>query len=975
MTHKSGAAAGTNSTRWMRMLLMFLGLFFTASIIVLAHEISEPPIYIGEYEYTEDNIYQYQYEYPGGEPHGIAGAAPTYSYNFIDVYIIDLAPWESFETVNLNNAAVFYTTVHGGTPSLCLYHREDGHWDCDICGRYTLYEVHIPMREGSFLVSWHAFYFNENGYVDLNEPAFLANATGDMEGYYSAIISPSRPGGAAVFASFMGDAGFEMGEAPTEYYPGESAGLLPELIDIVLHQDGSVTITPPDPYIHVWTECSGNIIIRLPAWLTQDDVSISMAGGWKVDVFDEIPPEEPEEDYSGISPFRMRSHEGYTFIVFEPLNFVPFGGGPTAPDAPTRGQVSIIRFTDVQSLALGGIALDAAGKVWSWGYNGPSRQLGLGLPGDAALWNTSLQYAGGMRRMPFFVNNNIVIEQIFTGYHTAAAISDDGRLFMWGDGRYGQMGIGNNTTGNRFPVEIPASAFDYRRIITMDMSTYPAVGAGTVVAVDEYGDVWGWGSVYTNRLPGFGWSAASSPGGDGTGSNRHFRTPQRLTCFDNAPPIVQISLGHSHGIALDENGNVWSWGYGLRGSLGRGANPGRAIGGHAFGTPGGLGMIPFFPDNDITIASIDASYHTNVAICTEGRAYAWGWRWENTTGSEQSWSHPAAGTIHWFDGSAASQTVNVPRLVEFDLRSSPWNDEAPRVKLGAASGRVIYLIDVYGRLWYQGWNTWHGFAVDGPITNNTRGFSGAKHSGVVPCAAMLRTMGDGSTQARTGDVMAPVFSDQPRGGGTGFGLNDGVNHWATAFNAFVIYGRWSSVNPWNNGAVSGGPSNIMGNYVGDGRNPTIYDKIYMYRYPDDAQPGLNRPNTAAGRNGQALAHRYQYPIDAEGYRLVYVIRSQNGVTGAAGLISGNFYRVYRDANCTAEPGDYRNATWAYNGPWAVNRHTLAALPAGVSEVTSIPQVHPDEQGWIGLSVDIDEFDYTGNQRQSAFPRRGLHRPV
>ena len=46
-----------------------------------------------------------------------------------------------------------------------------------------------------------------------------------------------------------------------------------------------------------------------------------------------------------------------------------------------------------------------------------------------------------------------------------------------------------------------------------------------------------------------------------------FRSLQRI---ENIPPMLGVSCGWSHTLALDESGGVWTWGYGNSGQLGTG---------------------------------------------------------------------------------------------------------------------------------------------------------------------------------------------------------------------------------------------------------------------------------------------------------------------------------------------------------------------------------------------------------------------
>jgi hypothetical protein len=216
---------------------------------------------------------------------------------------------------------------------------------------------------------------------------------------------------------------------------------------------------------------------------------------------------------------------------------------------------------------------------------------------------------------------------------------------------------------------------------------------------------------------------------------------------------------------------------------------------------------------------------------------------------------------------------------------------------------------VNGRVWYFGHNTFYGFATDGPLFTNS---DGGKHSVSVRDATLLRTMGDGNTQGARSvvgrpHVVAPVFS-----GATS------TAQFTPAFESFRDFGMWSAMN--------------------DGLHVTIYDKHYMVTTGMDDPHGGPVTGTIS-RSAQAARHRFDYPLDAQGRRLVDVV-----LRDPSGTFSGNFYVAQDD----------------FTGGWIHNNSGTENLPAGVTSETSVPAVRQSERGWIGLSVDLDTFDYTGN---------------
>jgi uncharacterized repeat protein (TIGR01451 family) len=534
---------------------------------------------------------------------------------------------------------------------------------------------------------------------------------------------------------------------------------------------------------------------------------------------------------------------------------VPLGvfGSNGIPDAPSRGQASVIKFVAAEANYLGGIAVDYAGKVWTWGYNAYG-QLGTGRSvGD---------YAGGMMRLPYFVDNNINIVDIEGGYHTSFAVDDKGVVYAWGNGTQGQMGNGTTTASNTTPVIV--SSLAGKRIVKVVCSTEWECAA---FAIDDQGNVYAWGSGLYNRIPGTSTSAN--------------KTARQISQFDSIN-VAQMSIGDRFGLVLDTSGQVYAWGTNTDGQLGQGNTT-------TYKDPV---KIAFFSGKVVT--QISAEYDTAMAVTSDGQAYIWGRRYVMSGNTRTSYTSPANPTDlpYTYSPYGVLKELKVPELVSFDLKSSPYNTVAPQVASVTAGRYVNYLIDVNGRTWFMGWNTFYGFGTDGRLFTTV---NGGKHSTYVTDMTLLRYLGDGDTEGYLNDVKGPVFS-----GATATG------DFTSQFNSYKKFGQWSE--------------------MGDGLHPTIYDKKYMVTTDD----------------GITNNHTYKYPLDSAGRRLVYVVRLESK---SPNRYSGNFYV----------------ASASYNGAWIVDNRTTTELPAGVTAVTSVPMVKEDERSWIGLVVDLDNFDYTGSR--------------
>jgi len=527
-------------------------------------------------------------------------------------------------------------------------------------------------------------------------------------------------------------------------------------------------------------------------------------------------------------------------------------GRNIVPDARKVEQVSVIRFVAAETLYLGGMALDDGGKVWTWGWNG------WGELGNDSVING---YAGGISRIPYFVDNNIHIVQIAAGYHTCLALDDQGVVYAWGHGANGQMG--NNTiTGNNTSPKIVTS-LDGIKIKKVVISTEIN---STIYALAENGDVYAWGYADGNRIPGL------------TGSVRNATLRNYFGAIPAGVSIVDIDFGMTHGIVLDSTGQVWTWGANGNGQLGHGNTTAQTT----------AKRVEFF--NEMSIKNISAESNTTVVVTTDGVAYKWGRDYHGTGTRNRRYQGPYGDYYYWSGG--ASSNITSPVKVNFDLSSSDYPAE-PEVAFGTAGRYVSYVTDVYGRVWFWGNNYAYSFGTDGVLFDSPSG----KYNNYVTDATLLKSMGDGDTEVYNGDSIAkgPVFEGAIPAGR----LNEFVR-------SYTNFGQWTPM---------------------DGLHPTIYDKKYM--------------NTTDG--GNPSNHTYDYILDEEGNRLIYVVR-----TVRAGVFSGNFY-IANDS---------------YTGAWIRDIRTSgagAALPAGITEVTGVPSIKEDERSWISLVVDLDTFDYTGNQ--------------
>ena len=132
------------------------------------------------------------------------------------------------------------------------------------------------------------------------------------------------------------------------------------------------------------------------------------------------------------------------------------------------------------------------------------------------------------------------------GWNHAAAVTRDGRLYVWGDGSRGQIG-----NGACEPAALPQLVAS---LASVHVSAVSCGGLHTV-AVSDAGSVWTWGNGDSGRL--------------GHGNEQNVLTPKLVDALANCR-VVCVSAGLYCTMASTAAGHLYSWGYGGDGALGHG---------------------------------------------------------------------------------------------------------------------------------------------------------------------------------------------------------------------------------------------------------------------------------------------------------------------------------------------------------------------------------------------------------------------
>lgn len=227
--------------------------------------------------------------------------------------------------------------------------------------------------------------------------------------------------------------------------------------------------------------------------------------------------------------------------------FETVGAFSKDPNHPLYSQTVVRLYTTAYTLS----ALTDEGELWSWG-NGDYGTAGC---------ETSTKYRAsrrgtyqgspcptfGLKTSEAEIKKKVVFSS--GGEYSMIAITDDGEVYTWGSGAYGQT-TGTSAANKRIPTNI-THYFEGEQVVLVGGS-YEAQFAVTVDSTDKY-SLWGWGDNENCEL-------GESTGG-GSGRHTYVYYPKRITEFDPyAKDIIYVNGGDAWMAALLSDGRVYTMG-------------------------------------------------------------------------------------------------------------------------------------------------------------------------------------------------------------------------------------------------------------------------------------------------------------------------------------------------------------------------------------------------------------------------------
>lgn len=290
---------------------------------------------------------------------------------------------------------------------------------------------------------------------------------------------------------------------------------------------------------------------------------------------------------------------GAVFTYGEDNSYGQLGTGDTTPHTtPTNITGSFVGKV-VQIAALGdhSLVLTEDGRVYSWGDN-EYGQVGNGTIGRSNDALSPVDITGN-----FNLPAGQKIIEIYAAWDSSFALTDNGRVFAWGDNHSGQLATGD-TEDKAVPTEV-TFPFD-GQMITLATDSH-------VLALTDTGHLYSWGYNDHGQADGTG----ERPGaGEDMSVMRPIEITDKLELSSDVT-IKSIGAGSNSSLVLLSDNSAWVWGQNDYGSLGTGGSQSYQP----------LTHVTWLPGQEID--QFAAGYHSTIALTESGKIYVWG---RNETG-------------------------------------------------------------------------------------------------------------------------------------------------------------------------------------------------------------------------------------------------------------------------------------------------------------------------------------------------------
>ena len=176
-------------------------------------------------------------------------------------------------------------------------------------------------------------------------------------------------------------------------------------------------------------------------------------------------------------------------------------------------------------------------QLFTWGNNA-SGQLGQGSEKNSPI-PTLLEH----------LEHTSIKTAVARGRNSACIMEDTGKVYTFGNGSHSILGHGDSMDQPNQTLPTKVNGLGNKEC------TAVCIGGFHMMVIDDDQKVWSWGRNNRGQL------------GLGEGTSGDYGKPQPLSTLTN---IVALAAGRQHSLALNERGEVHSWGCGRDGALGLG---------------------------------------------------------------------------------------------------------------------------------------------------------------------------------------------------------------------------------------------------------------------------------------------------------------------------------------------------------------------------------------------------------------------
>ncbi|XP_049987756.1 probable E3 ubiquitin-protein ligase HERC6 isoform X2 [Alexandromys fortis] len=194
------------------------------------------------------------------------------------------------------------------------------------------------------------------------------------------------------------------------------------------------------------------------------------------------------------------------------------------------------------------------------------------------------------------------VDLVSCGKEHSIAVCHKGRVFAWGAGSQGQLGIGVCKEINLMPMKIKFP--DGIKIIQVSCGHYHSL------ALSEDGQVFSWGSNSHGQL-GLGKNCSSQA------------SPERVKSLKGIP-LAQVAAGGNHSFALSLTGTSFGWGSNSVGQLALSGEKAKAVKIHK---PNSIGAL-----KSLGVVYISCGYEHTAVLTQDGKVFTFG---DNSSGQLQ----------------------------------------------------------------------------------------------------------------------------------------------------------------------------------------------------------------------------------------------------------------------------------------------------------------------------------------------------